>query len=308
MSTVPDAIDAFNSGIPPEERRKYQEIEDHSVKWRFEVVPGFFKQLDPETNDGDFNYFKEHFGRLKPWAEIEADLKQLNKEAPSNVVYKVLLLARHGQGYHNLANLKYGEEEWNRKWLHMFGDDEMTWAPDPELTALGQSQAKDNHRQLALEFQDGLKLPSRWFLSPFRRSLDTLIGTWAGHVLLGDVKPYIMEDFREQLGVHYCDQRSPRRVIAEKYCGQGFVIEDGFEEEDVYFKPDYREKVWEQAIRQDRGFQYVFDHTTKDEDFVSVTSHLGLIRAQLLVLGHREFAMGTGGMIPVMVKAVKEGR
>lgn len=308
MSTKPDNIDVLNSQIQTGDRESFLKALDKTEqKWVFEVVPNYFKQLLEETDETRFNYFDEHFGKLKPWQQIFEELDSLNANSSENEVYKLFLLGRHGQGYHNLANLKYGEKKWNEYWLKRCGDGEIVWAPDPELTELGLSQAKDNHHQLKVELADGLRFPTKWYSSPFRRSIDTLIGTWDGHVDLKKSKPYIMEDFRETIGVHLCDKRSPRSVIAEKYTEKGFIIEPGFEEEDIYFKDDYREKVWEQALRQNRALQYIFDTTDKQTDqFISITSHSGSIRTQLMALGHRPFAIGTGGMIPVLVKATRK--
>uniref|UniRef100_A0A0L0NY22 Uncharacterized protein n=1 Tax=Candidozyma auris TaxID=498019 RepID=A0A0L0NY22_CANAR len=309
MSTLPDGIDVFNSTIKTDDRNAYKNaLAEHADwnHWSFEVVDGFFKQLLPETDETTFDYFKENFGRIKLWDQTFKELDQLNEEADDDTVYKLFFLGRHGQGFHNLANLKYGEKEWNRHWLRVCGDGEITWAPDPELTDLGISQAKDNLNQIAIEKKDGMRLPSKYYLSPFRRSVDTLIGTWEEHVNIKEVAPLIKEDFRETIGIHICDKRSPRSVIEKKYSGRGFQIEDGFEEEDIYFKNDYREKVWEQALRMNRLFNYIFDNTDRKKDlFVSITSHSGSIRTQLMVLGHRAFAIGTGGMIPVLVKAKK---
>lgn len=306
MSTNPDSIDVLNSQIGDAQRIAYEEAQAKlENRWTFEIVPGYFKQLDSNTDETRFNYFKEHFGKEKPWEQILADVRALNEKSGPDVVHKVFFLGRHGQGFHNLANLKYGEKAWNEHWLKICGDGEIVWAPDPELTELGNAQAADNHHQLKVELADGLQLPTQWYSSPFRRSVDTLIGTWDGLVDLKLVKPLIKEDLRETIGVHLCDKRSPRAVIAEKYEHRGFVIEDGFVEEDVYFRTDYREKVWEQALRQNRLFQYIFDHSTKEDEIISVTSHSGSIRTQLMVLGHRPFAIGTGGMIPVFVKATR---
>lgn len=305
MSTNPDSIDWLNAQISGSDRELYRlalaKVKDN---WKFEVVPGYFKQESADTDDSKFNYFNEHLGRLKPWSEILADVEALNSKGDD--VYKLFLLGRHGQGYHNLANSKYGEKAWNEYWLKLNGDGEIVWGPDPELTELGLAQAADNNYQIKVELKDGLIVPHRFYLSPFRRSVDTLIGTWHGIADLQAKKPFIKEDLRETIGVHTCDKRLPRLVIAEKYESKGFEIEDGFVEEDIYFRPDYREQVWEQAIRMNRLFQYIFDSTSREELFVSVTSHLGSIRTQLMVLGHRPFAIGTGGMIPVLVRATKQ--
>lgn len=307
MSTKPDVLDVLNSQILDNDRLSYSRAQaEVNAPWHLEIVPNYFKQSLPETDDTKFNYFDEHFGIIKPWDEILADLQHLNDSSDDNTVYKIFLLGRHGQGYHNLANLKYGEKAWNEHWLHLTGDGEIVWAPDPELTELGQAQAKDNNHQLKIELSRGLKVPSKWYSSPFRRSVDTLIGSWKDIVDLKEVQPLIKEDFRETIGVHLCDKRSPRSVITEKYSPLGFVIEDGFQEKDIYYKDNYREKVWEQALRQMKGFQYVFESTNKQDDqIISITSHSGSIRTQLMVLNHRPFAIGTGGMIPVFVKATK---
>ncbi|WPK24755.1 hypothetical protein PUMCH_002045 [Australozyma saopauloensis] len=307
MSTKPDVLDVLNSQILDDDRAKYLQTQSQlNATWTFEIVPNYFKQSLAETDETKFNYFDEHFGIIDSWERAFADLRSLNEKSDDNTVYKIFLLGRHGQGYHNMANLKYGEKAWNEHWLHLTGDGEIVWAPDPELTELGQAQAKDNNYQLKVELNRNLRIPTKWYSSPFRRSVDTLIGSWQDIVDLKEVKPLIKEDFRETIGVHLCDKRSTRSVISEKYGPLGFVIEDGFEEKDVYYKDDYREKVWEQALRQNRGFQDIFNSTDKKGDaFISITSHSGSIRTQLMVLNHRPFAIGTGGMIPVFVKATK---
>lgn len=35
-----------------------------------------------------------------PWGRFKHAIEKLNKKAPKNTAYKVLYLARHGQGYH----------------------------------------------------------------------------------------------------------------------------------------------------------------------------------------------------------------
>lgn len=312
MSTNPNNLDLLSSQLPFSDRtdyeaKKLQFEQDQKEYWKFEVVPNFFKQAHEDTDENKFDYLKEHFGRLKPWSQIVSDLELLNAAADSdNEVYKLFFLSRHGQGYHNLAHITYGEKDWNEYWSKLEGNGEYTWGPDPELTELGQLQAKDNYKQWKEELEDHSKvLPHKWYASPFTRSIDTLIGTWEDIVDLSSVKPLILEDLRETLGVHTCDKRSPKTVISKKYEPIGFEIEPGLVEQDIYWKPDYRETIGEQAVRLNKSFQYILSSTSKDESIISITSHSCSIRAQLLVLGHRPFAIGTGGMIPVFVKATK---
>lgn len=275
---------------------------EHGEYWTFDVVPEFFKQSDPATDETEFNYLKENFGRIGSWKSIFENLKHLNEKSASNECYKLFFLARHGQGYHNLAHDKYGNDAWNNHWSKLNGDGNIVWGPDPNLTSLGEGQAKENYKQWQLELDNGCELPTQWFVSPLSRSIDTLTLTWENIVNMHEVNPLIKENIRETIGVHTCDKRSTRTIIDSKYTKKGYIIEEGLVEEDVYFRTDYRETVDEHAMRINEFFQQVFE--TKDK-VISMTSHSGSIRASLLVLGHRLFAVGTGGMIPVLVKGAK---
>ncbi|EMG45434.1 hypothetical protein G210_4387 [Candida maltosa Xu316] len=313
--SIPNSADLKDGQITDQDRKNYKQLLDQynserPFHWEFSIVPGIFKQSLEETDDSTFDNIKEHFGIIPTWDEIINQLHTLNAQSdPEKVQYKLFFLARHGQGYHNLKH-DADPEAWEAKWKHLFTDGKTTWGPDPELTKLGEEQAKDNNKTWKNELvnnknQDStLILPTKFFSSPFRRSINTLVHTWHDIVDLKEIKPLIEEHWRETIGTVTCDQRSKRSVIAEKYEPLGFKIEPGFEELDALWTPDRRETVAEQAIRQNSGFQEIFNDYPKDE-IVSITSHAGSIRAQLMVLGHRAFAIGTGGMIAVFVKGVK---
>lgn len=314
MASNPTSLDVLDSQISGEDSAEYTSKLQHLVQslpsyWQFEVVPGQFKQSLKETNEEKFDYLREHFGVANSWDSISEKLHELNQE-DENTCYKVLFLARHGQGFHNLAHSRYGNDAWNNHWSKLNGDGEIVWGPDPLLTELGTSQARENQAQWKEELVNNkhknksLIRPTKWFVSPLSRSIDTLINTWDEIVDFDVVKPFIQENLRETIGVHTCDKRSPRRIIAGKYETRGFDIEPGFAEEDIYYKSDYRESVAEQGVRINKNLQSIFNDNPNDS-IVCITSHSGSIRAQLLVLGHRPFAVGTGGMIPVFVKGTK---
>lgn len=42
------------------------------------------------------------------WANFQRKVEELQKTAAKDVQYKVLILGRHGQGWHNYASDKYG--------------------------------------------------------------------------------------------------------------------------------------------------------------------------------------------------------
>lgn len=306
--SIPDKFDQVAGHITPGSREKYagllKEFENEQESyWKFEVVPDMFKQSG-DVDETKFDYLKEDFGRILTWDDTFKKLDELNSEAKDNESYKIFFLARHGQGYHNLANAVYGQKAWDEKWSHMEGDGKMTWAPDPDLTELGVSQAKDNNKVWQQQITKGIRIPTQWFASPFSRSIDTLINTWDNIVDISQIKPLIKEDLRETWGVHLCDKRAPRSTIESKYVPKGFLIEDGFVEDDIYYQDDERESIEHHSIRVNRAFQFIFNNYSNDS-VINITSHSGTIRSQLLVLNHRAFSIGTGGMIPVFVKATK---
>lgn len=53
--------------------------------------------------------------------------------ADAYTTYKVVYLARHGEGYHNTAERKYGSEQWNCRWAMLNGDGVMTWVRDSKM-------------------------------------------------------------------------------------------------------------------------------------------------------------------------------
>lgn len=313
--SVPNAIDIKDGIVLESDRVQYKELYDEyistkSTHWEFSIVPGIFKQSLEETDEAVFDTIMSHFGIIPSWDEIIDHLHNLNQASDDNVQYKLLFLARHGQGYHNV---KFAEdpEAWPIKWRGMNTDGRLTWGPDPELTELGVEQAKDNNKVWKQELLNNnqrnkqLITPTRFFLSPMRRSVTTLINTWKDIVDLNEAKPLIQEHWRETIGVATCNQRRSKNEIAKDYEPFGFEVESEFVEEDIYWTPDYRETLGEQALRQYKGLEQLFDNYSNDE-IVNITSHGNSIKAQLMVFGHRAFSIGTGGLIPVFVKGVKK--
>lgn len=47
------------------------------------------------------------------WERFQHHVSQLKSQCEPGIQYKVLYLARHGQGHHNVAEGFYGTPEWN---------------------------------------------------------------------------------------------------------------------------------------------------------------------------------------------------
>ncbi|KAG8983386.1 hypothetical protein FRB93_007290 [Tulasnella sp. JGI-2019a] len=106
---------------------------------------------------------------------------------------------------------------------------------------------------------------------------------------------------REVMGRNTCDMRRTLTKIEHDY--PEFEVEEGFTENDELWKPDERETYWEAAQRQRKVFDTVFLRRNDEHKYVSLTSHSGVIRATLLMLGHEPFLMPIAGVIAFVVKA-----
>lgn len=58
-------------------------------------------------------------------------------------------------------------------WSKLNGDEDITWGPDPELTAVGVAQAAAARQLWEAELKYGLRLPTKHYASPMRRALQT---------------------------------------------------------------------------------------------------------------------------------------
>lgn len=101
--------------------------------------------------------------------------------------------------------------------------------------------------------------------------------------------------------MHTCDRRSTASEILSSF--PHVKLEPGFSEPDPLWDPDHREP---RSARKHRLSQLLDDIFENDSGvFLSLTSHSGAIGSILEAVGHREFALQTGGVIPVLVRATR---
>ncbi|CAE6480594.1 unnamed protein product [Rhizoctonia solani] len=286
-----------------------------SKTFTYKVLQGYFLQTDLKAEPGTIGPNPDAFGLIDGdsktcWSDFKAKITRLQQDAPVGTKYAVCWFGRHGQGWHNVGESKYGTVEWDKKWSLLNGDGEITWGPDPELTDLGKQQASEAHKVWKTELarQDPAPLPTILFSSPFSRAALTLDITFSGiltHMKDGTgLRPYIMENLREMNGEHTCDKRNPKSRIHEMY--PEFEFEPGFTEEDELWTPDHRETVQEIDDRLKVALDEIFGLLLgKSDIFFSITAHSGTIAAALRVLGHKEYVLPTGGVIPVVIQATE---
>lgn len=79
------------------------------------------------------------------------------------------------------------------------------------------------------------------------------------------------------------------------------MFEPGFQENDILWRGATGESSTAQTLRSKTVLDEIF--STDDSTYISITSHSGEIASILGVLGHRAFALSTGAVIPVLVRA-----
>ena len=217
------------------------------------------------------------------------------------MAYKVLFLARHGEGFHNAAETYYGTPAWNCYYSLLDGNGTVVWA-DALLTEPGIAQAvKANafwRSQLATQ---KMPAPQSYYSSPLSRCLITANITFSDLPLPAGrpFAPTVKEFLREGISMHTCDRRRSKSYIQALLPGYRF--EDGFAEADP---------LWRGVAAEDGGSEFARLKVALDEIFagddatwVSITSHSGAIASLLSVLGHRPWSLSTGQAVPVLVRA-----
>lgn len=96
--------------------------------YKFTVQKGFFQQSEDETDDKEFDFKTSNFGLINrtystdsdedkekgtQWQRFEKYIRSLETSKQAGESYKVLFLGRHGQGWHNVAETKYGTKAWD---------------------------------------------------------------------------------------------------------------------------------------------------------------------------------------------------
>ncbi|ODO04556.1 hypothetical protein I350_05160 [Cryptococcus amylolentus CBS 6273] len=289
------------NGVKPE-----PSLEERTPEFGFEVVQGFFVQNGPKPKHVEFEeILQKSFGLVdqspERWTNLKASLKKLQDEAPEGVQYKVLFLGRHGQGWHNFGNAKYGDD-WDHKWALLTGDDEITWGPDPPLTPLGIQQAQSIYAAWSREVKQGAPVGAgqmKWLVSPLVRTNQTLEASW-GELVEG--KPEAWEDLREIYGYHTNDLRYTKTELQKRFPNVDF---SSITEDDELWTPEPRETYEHAGLRGQRAMDRLFSEGGPSETFISVTAHAAFYRSLLKVLNHQEYELETGEMIPVVVKATK---
>jgi broad specificity phosphatase PhoE len=242
---------------------------------------------------------------LSQWQQFSHVVRKLNKHAEKHVVYKLLFLGRHGEGFHNAAETFYGTPAWNCYWAELNGNSTNSWV-DADITPNGVNQALAAHNLWAkLIKQQDIETPSIYYTSPLTRCLRTANLTFNG-LDLPNSKPFVptvKEYLREGISIHTCDHRRNKTYIHSLF--PKYKIEPNFLENDELWNGITMETSPAQNLRSLAALDSIFQQHWHSGNVISITSHSGEIGSILSVLGHQSFSLNTGAVIPVLVKAQK---
>ncbi|KAI1100917.1 phosphoglycerate mutase-like protein [Jackrogersella minutella] len=284
----------------------------------YTTISGFFQQDDSATDPKTFDYTTANFGLIDrtystdgefdpvgkktQWERFAYYVNTLNRDSDRNTQYKVLFMARHGEGYHNAAESYYGTPAWNCYWGPLEGNGTTVWR-DAKLTQAGIAQCTkaNNFWKYALAVEK-IPAPQSYYSSPLIRSATTANLTFNGLDLPAGrpFAPTIKEYFREGISMRTCDERSNRTYIHSLL--PAFKFEEGFTENDELWKGYEGETSDAQLKRTKIVLDEIFSND--DSTWISTTSHSGQISTNLKVLNHIKFSLSTGQAIPALIKAV----
>ncbi|KAJ3502926.1 hypothetical protein NM208_g16618 [Fusarium decemcellulare] len=285
---------------------------------KYTAVPGFFMQDDTATDPSTFDYAQWNFGLLNrtyptdpknprkgyktQWERFAQYVKHLNRNASRDRTrYKVLVMGRHGEGWHNAAESFYGTPAWNCYWGLESGNGTAIWE-DALLTPAGFAQADKANAYFKSRFEEeGMPFFERYYASPLARCVMTAVETFKGLDLPKSkpFEPIVKEKLREGVSIRTCDHRSNKTYI--KTLAPRIKFEKGFAEFDQLWTGEKGETGEHQLERSKEVLNDIF--TSDNAVWISISSHSGEITKLLQALNHRAFRLATGQIIPVLVKA-----
>lgn len=110
----------------------------------------------------------------------------------------------------------------------------------------------------------------------------------------------VKESLRERWTLHTCDKRRTGSWITENWAAKGYVLEDGFPEEDHLCKLEREETDEEHVARKQAALEDIFDRDAAE--FVSLTVHSYAIRAIQGACHATQVGVREGSSIALLVK------
>ncbi|KAL0490775.1 phosphoglycerate mutase [Acrasis kona] len=217
------------------------------------------------------------------WNRVNSEFEKLTNEPVNGSEYKLILFLRHSEGWHNVAERKYGSKYWNDV------ESKKPQYLDSTLSDDGIVQAQQLQQRIIKDVTQNKLRIDLILCSPFSRALQTaeigLVHLWSNH----RIPKISVEEARESIGVHYCDKRHNRTYLMSKFPKVDFkrLISN----EDTLWTPDVRESDQDEFIRGRKVLDWIYNRREKR---VIVPAHGGIINAITASLGYA-WGEGTSG-------------
>ncbi|GMK59994.1 hypothetical protein CspeluHIS016_0902110 [Cutaneotrichosporon spelunceum] len=279
------------------------------MTYAYEHIPDLF---EISTWDEDI---RARFGlRSSGWHDFRKRINELQSACAENERIKVLYAARHGEAEHNTLYLRYGMPDTDEVQLRYP-------ITDPGLTPAGREQAMNLAQVLRQESSMGMPLPTRWYTSPMRRPGETVGLTWGwlygkgesdlhaegilkrGADMSHGVRAEVVEQIREHLHVHHCDERLAKSELMKLF--PAFMWPTSMPEKDTVWRPTGRETEDEMIARAAEGLTIIMD-SARDDVYISMTAHSGVLRALYKTLGVPAHRLDTGEMNVLVLRVRNE--
>ncbi|KAF3939649.1 hypothetical protein ABW19_dt0204242 [Dactylella cylindrospora] len=214
--------------------------------------------------------------------------------------YKLLYLFRPPEGWHHTAETYYGREPWACQWTRQDGNGTIEWI-DAQLTPEGAKAAKYIHTLWTKYLgSTNLAMPQLFLSSPLSRAAETLSLAFNFNPKTTlPTSPIFVEYLRETFGVDTHNSRRSYTYLKKKY--PLFEFEDEFSEDDPLWTSNRDEHDESVTHRAKIFLENLF--LRREETYVAVGTHEGVIKAILQATGHRPFTVPVGHMIPIILKA-----
>ena len=278
---------------------------------------------------------------LNQWQRFAHKLKVMNRGAPKEVTYRLLYLGRHGQGYHNVGIMFYGDAAWDVSLVISL----QSRFPEPNLILCHSRSLRSvlvTDRGFVLiqchygAFDRDPNVPSITYLdahlTPLGRHQAKTVSKFWQNLISSQKMPLPQTYYSSPLtramqtaqltfsGLPLPPSQIFRPVVKE-FLREGYGIQScdsrptksyiktnfpDFRIEDSFTENDelHSPTRRESLRRHDRRVRALLDDVFAHDEstYISMTSHSGTIEAMLRVVGHSVLSLPPGGVVPVLVK------
>ncbi|GMF59495.1 unnamed protein product [Phytophthora fragariaefolia] len=266
------------------------DVREASLLAAVKVVDGFF--APKKSPAAELSLFRR-FERVPPsWGAFQQQLELLHKSSSTPRDVKVVYFVRHAQGYHNVAEQKYGVGRWEDEFAR---SDEFL---DSNLTPFGVKDAQTKGPpSVKAELEQGMPPIERIVVSPLSRAIQTA-QTFFAEDQMPRTPLLCMENCREVFDRCTYDKRRPLAEVKQKFPDVDFSLIK--HEQDELWSPTHHETADEIHERARNFLAELFE--TVPERYVVVVSHVCFIQAVCAVTMGIDFRPDNCEVVPLVLE------